>query len=405
MLTRAPLDAPCRAALERILLQLPARDLERLRETSPAFRAGGFRPGNDAPLRALLRAMLFGETPLPDEARAALSACAHPSPLTTALPPDSLPALRTALAGVFGPAPLAAALLLDPRPDVRTLAEAWLAEGFAKDGPDGAEEEPAEGTQRELRAANRRIAALAAETERTKRALARAEAETARLRERLASAETASAAARRERDDAVAAREREIAHRKERIRACVEAELANAAFARTRPDPAGADGPPAQPPPTAEGKLALALTDGMPCLLLIDGHNTQYGMPSRYNPQRGRRMTERDKRLRLLRDVAGLVAPSPAMRACVVFDGPEHSEEEAGERVRVVFSGGKGAHRADRVLLDQIRFLKGGDAAPCVLLVSDDRDLCEKARKLGAETVPVLEFGAFLPTTLDPRTE
>ena len=406
MLSARPLDASCRAALERILKRVQGRDFDRLRETVPAFRSGGFRPGNTEAFRGLLRAMTLGETPLPDEARSVLSSYSPPSSITTALPVESLRTLRTALAGVFGAAPLVVALLLDLRPDVRALSESWLSEGFTEgETPGEAAEEvsPSSEAVRELRAENRRLAAVAAEVERTKNALKRAEAEGARLRERLAESEAKTAAALRERDAARVECECEIAHREERVRARVEAELASAAFALTHPE-TGTEGACRQTlPPTPEGKLSLALTDGMPCLLLIDGHNAQYGMPSRYNPQRGRRMTEHDKRQRLLRDVAGLIAPNPAMRACVVFDGPEHSEAEAGERVRVVFSGGKGDHRADRVLLDQIRFLKNEGNAPCILLVSDDRDLCEKARKLGAGIVPVLEFGSFLPTTLEPR--
>ncbi|MBP5511386.1 MAG: NYN domain-containing protein [Kiritimatiellae bacterium] len=404
MLSASPLDAACRAALERILRRVTGRDFDRLRETVPAFRSGGFRPGNTEAFRALLRMMVFGETPFPEEVRTVLSAYAPPSSITSALPVETLCALRTALAGFFGASPLVAALLLDVRPEVRSLAESWLAEGFTEgEAPEPEGEAPASSENvRELRAENRRLAAIAAEAERTKNALKRLEAEATLLRKRLADAESQASAALRERDAARAEWTCEIAHREERVRARVEAELATAAFAPVHPETEapGRGGEP--PPPTSEGKLSLALTNGMPCLLLIDGHNTQYGMPSRYNPQRGKRMTEYDKRQRLLRDVAELIAPSPAMRACVVFDAPEHSEAEAGERVRVVFSGGKGDHRADRVLLDQIRFLRTCGDVPCILLVSDDRELCKKARKLGAETLPVLEFGSFLPTTLTP---
>jgi hypothetical protein len=54
-----------------------------------------------------------------------------------------------------------------------------------------------------------------------------------------------------------------------------------------------------------------------------------------------------------------------------------------------------GEHRADGVLLDNIRFYKGQDPDMTVLLVSNDSDLCKSAIRLGAQVVSVLDLGAF----------
>jgi len=60
-----------------------------------------------------------------------------------------------------------------------------------------------------------------------------------------------------------------------------------------------------------------------------------------------------------------------------------------------MYSGGTGEHRADGVLLDNIRFFKRQDPDMTVLLISNDTDLCKTAVRLGAQTMPVLELGAF----------
>lgn len=159
-------------------------------------------------------------------------------------------------------------------------------------------------------------------------------------------------------------------------------------------------GPP--PPQTAElppaaALLARALAGETPAILLLDGHNVLFGLPSRYNPARGASLTEAEKRQRLARDVARLAGPNPALRAWIVFDGPTRQDTQAAPNVRVTYSGGQGEHRADGVLLDNIRFFTSASPETPILLVSNDQDLCANARRLGAANLPVLDFGAFIP--------
>jgi len=141
--------------------------------------------------------------------------------------------------------------------------------------------------------------------------------------------------------------------------------------------------------------LGRALAGQLPAMLLVDGHNVVFGLPTRYNPPRGGSASEADKRNRLASDIVRLTAPNPAVRAWIVFDGESHAESQAAPNVRVSYSGGTGEHRADGVLIDNIRFFKGADPEMTVLLVSDDADLCKTASRLGAQIVPVLELGAF----------
>ena len=149
--------------------------------------------------------------------------------------------------------------------------------------------------------------------------------------------------------------------------------------------------------PPATALLARALAGETPAILLLDGHNVLFGLPSRYNPARGTSLTEAEKRQRLARDVARLAGPNPALRAWIVFDGPTRQDTQAAPNVRVTYSGGHGEHRADGVLLDNIRFFISASPETPILLVSNDHDLCANARRLGAADLPVLDFGAFIP--------
>ncbi|MBP5320367.1 MAG: hypothetical protein J6334_05215 [Kiritimatiellae bacterium] len=146
-----------------------------------------------------------------------------------------------------------------------------------------------------------------------------------------------------------------------------------------------------------ERLLGEALATPKPLILLLDGHNVLFGLPARYNPPRGQGRSDAEKRDRLAKDLARLVSASPAVRACIVFDGKSPTDTQAAPNVRVSYSGGEGEHRADKVLVDLIRFYRQSDPSTPVLLISDDRELCGNARRLGGQTLGVLTFGAFLP--------
>lgn len=141
--------------------------------------------------------------------------------------------------------------------------------------------------------------------------------------------------------------------------------------------------------------LGSALAGQKPLMLLVDGHNALFGLPTRYNPQRGSAASEGDKRNKLVADIIRITAPNPAIRVWVVFDGPERTDTQASPNVRVTYSGGVGEHRADNVLLDNITFFRTADPNMAILLVSNDTDLCKAAARKGAQIVPVMNLGTF----------
>lgn len=151
--------------------------------------------------------------------------------------------------------------------------------------------------------------------------------------------------------------------------------------------------------------LGLSLAGHGPLILLLDGHNVLFGLPARYNPPRGRSRSDAEKRDCVVQDVVRILEPAPAVRAWILFDGSSQTEHQAAPNIRVSYSGGEGEHRADKVLLMNIGFLKKESPDIPVLMVSDDQDLCAKARRLGAKTIPVLEYGAFLLNPESKRSE
>lgn len=143
-------------------------------------------------------------------------------------------------------------------------------------------------------------------------------------------------------------------------------------------------------------QLGRALAGQAPAMLLIDGHNVLFGLPARYNPPRGGAVNDAEKRKKLTADIVRVTAPNPAVRAWIVFDGPTRHDTQAAPNVRVTYSGGTGEHRADNVILDNVRFFRSASPQTAVFLVSNDHDLCQSALKLGAQSVAVLDLGAFL---------
>ncbi len=146
----------------------------------------------------------------------------------------------------------------------------------------------------------------------------------------------------------------------------------------------------------ATTQLGRALAGQTAAILLIDGHNVLFGLPTRYNPARGTALTEAEKRKLLTDDIVRIVAPNPSVRVWIVFDGPTRSDSQAAPNVRITYSGGQGEHRADGVILDNLRFFKSSSPDMPVILVSNDNDLCTAARRLGALGIAVLDLGAFL---------
>ncbi len=584
------IEAPLREELRRIVERLPDDEVVAFARVSPAFRGGGFRPGQAAPARERIRQMLASAEPVDDVLRRLLARHSLNRQVVAILAPSFLADHYHALAALFGESPLLLAFLLDERPEVReqaarrlrpprttppspsppapaaaaelraalrrlldtlTAGETEAGEPAAPAGREAAARR--EERLRECPAALRRLKGAAARLERLRARLAESEEQRKRLQTaldeahgethdaRAAAAEAAEELARdrahaelrmrslvetrlasefagwlggsrreiaaavaalpdgeeteqdsllRRCDAALAAQAREDrvsgqrARLRERLRileerlrrgrealahamrplpelAAVVADLAAecarlrrllgieegaalrlslAAAVNTAPaealagwratierlaaaaalspaeaalleetlrlrqamlhQQAGAPLPEPRPEElaTPADRLRAALQGRVPAILLVDGHNVLFSLPSRYRRPSAAEFPDAAAREALVADLVRLTAGRPSCRARVVFDGPQRADLTAAANVGVTYSGGAGEHRADKVLLTETRYFVQAGAAT-VLLATNDGELGGAAARLGAAILSPLDllgcFAAF----------
>ena len=147
-------------------------------------------------------------------------------------------------------------------------------------------------------------------------------------------------------------------------------------------------------------RLRNAMAGNEQLVLVLDGHNVLHLLPevfgSTYDERGVPRSEARDK---LVTSLVRLFADAPGCQARVFFDSPAHSRETVAPNVTVVFSGGgeqDAQHRADRAIIDFLEHCCRNMSAMPRILATDDRELRDKARELGASFMPVAQFGAFL---------
>ena len=131
------------------------------------------------------------------------------------------------------------------------------------------------------------------------------------------------------------------------------------------------------------------------CIVLVDGHNVilrhkylfeQYFEAGRAGPK------AREKLSRMI------VRIFEGMRSEVVlyFDGASPGVDVLSENIRVIYSGGKGANRADRAILEDLDVRRQRSAEGEHFLVTSDTDLAGRARQKGASVIGADAFGELL---------
>ena len=114
-------------------------------------------------------------------------------------------------------------------------------------------------------------------------------------------------------------------------------------------------------------------------LLIVDGWNAVIGTR---RLDADARHAGRD---RLIENLRARVAADPRLHVWALFDGAEmRATAEAEGRLRVGYSGGTGAHRADRMVCDYLRMRKILGLNHPVTVVTDDKDFAKEAATLGA---------------------
>ena len=115
-------------------------------------------------------------------------------------------------------------------------------------------------------------------------------------------------------------------------------------------------------------------------LLIVDGLNAILGSENIGG-----------QRARLAQLASEWLAAHPADRAWIVFDGHEANGSAEG-RLRVSYTGGTGAHRADRLVCDYLRMRRDAGASGKVTVVTNDKDFRKEAERLGATAKGIGEW-------------
>ena len=117
-------------------------------------------------------------------------------------------------------------------------------------------------------------------------------------------------------------------------------------------------------------------------LLIVDGWNAILGSENvRINGETGWREQLNDI-------VAKRLEKNPNDLAWIVFDGHDVNGATEG-RMRTSYTGGTGAHRADRLVCDYLRMRKYAGANGSVTVVTNDKDFRKEAERLGATVLEV----------------
>ncbi|MFZ4539581.1 NYN domain-containing protein [Propionivibrio sp.] len=147
--------------------------------------------------------------------------------------------------------------------------------------------------------------------------------------------------------------------------------------------------------PTTRFFLRHAIAQGHPFTLFIDGHNVLY--------------TLKDLFLRhFLDDRPGPMARTELANCLtsiffkqgadvmLYFDGNDPSQQSLSDQVRVFYSGGAGAHRADEAILKHLMHYVHSDSSAPLCLVTHDADFARQASAMGVSIIHPEEFATSL---------
>jgi len=128
---------------------------------------------------------------------------------------------------------------------------------------------------------------------------------------------------------------------------------------------------------------------------VLDGHNVLFGLDDLFGYDAKSGAPGQEARDCLIAAMKSFVEEAPKCQVTVFFDSPEHGEHKVSKNVKVVFSGGSGEHRADRAILSYLEYVCREMSAMPRVLVTNDRDLAQQARKLSADIMRLEEFAAL----------
>ena len=137
--------------------------------------------------------------------------------------------------------------------------------------------------------------------------------------------------------------------------------------------------------------LRRAVVQGEAFTLFIDGHNLLFELAEIFSPYFLAGIPKAKAREVLGQRLTRIFAQSGA-EVVLYFDGEEPTQSSLSAQVRVLYSGGTGAHRADTAILQHLLVLQQAGYAAPLCLVTRDADFARQAKAMGVIILHPEEF-------------
>jgi hypothetical protein len=142
--------------------------------------------------------------------------------------------------------------------------------------------------------------------------------------------------------------------------------------------------------------LQSELARGLPCTLVVDGHNVLHKLPTLFRPDYEAGQPGAKARKALEARLLGLCSKYPMLSIQLWFDGPVVEERAASNNLRVRFSGGSGSDRADRQIVAYLQHLQTSNSKQMRALVSADGEVGHQGQAAGAIVMLPAELSLWM---------
>ena len=156
-----------------------------------------------------------------------------------------------------------------------------------------------------------------------------------------------------------------------------------------------ANSPKATAPTSLAWKFKYSIDKKQPFVWILDGHNVLFSLRDVFGSDK-QGVPGADARNKLIAAMTSLVKDAPQCEVNIFFDGPAYSQEHAAANVKITYSGGEGEHRADNAILEIVEYMQAESPDLTRVLVTDDRDLAQQAKKHKTANMRLAEFAAIL---------
>ncbi len=142
--------------------------------------------------------------------------------------------------------------------------------------------------------------------------------------------------------------------------------------------------------------LQASLSQGDQCVLVVDGHNVLWKVPTLFRMEFENGQPGAKARKVLEKALLGLSKRYPNLNVELWFDSNEAEERTIAENLCVHFSGGIGSNRADRQILSYLTHIKISGVARVCAVVTADMEIAVNAHTSGAFVITPHELAIWL---------